>query len=191
MPLHRFCCTLGHTIEELFRISDDVPDALVCPRCGDRAVRTVGVVYTNGPVWDGLEFYNQALLSPAQRRAGQEFKTASQIARWEREQGLQRTSDPERKFWAEKGRDETSTRKRIVSEDGQQAEAKWVYKQEMQDSTGWSDSQYIDWKDKNDAAQELADSGNAPGLDYDGAGQRAMKIERGTIPEGAEDHAHS
>lgn len=43
MPLHTFhCVECGHSHDELYRATEDVPPAIPCPRCGQPAQRPGG-----------------------------------------------------------------------------------------------------------------------------------------------------
>jgi len=183
VPLHRYGCEHGHVVEELFLSSEEVPDAVVCPYDQTKATRQIGVVHVVGPVFEHLDDYNRALLTTAQREAGCEFTSGKEIRRYEEHLGLERSTPQQIKEYNERGMDETSTRRRIVSEDGIGAEAQWVADQEVKDDTGWDDGKLRAWKDADacyaDAALDLATSGQAPGFGTDAA---TIEFERTPAP---------
>lgn len=158
MPLQRFECPYGHMLEGLYRTYQEVPEAVTCPWHEVRAERRIGVVHTVGPVWTDLERYDQALLTPHQRRAGCTFRSGKEIARYEEHLGLQRATPAEVRESRERCLDEVSTRARVAREDGPSAELDWVDGQEIMQDVGWDDAQLRKWKESQADADAILES---------------------------------
>lgn len=164
MPLYDYTCTDGHTFEEL--VEQDSFGTMPCDyeECTCIANRsTVYVVATIGPVFEKLEEFNKTLLSNKQRRAGAELKTKSQIEAFEEKNNLRRR-DPNSvstKQAISDCLDDHRDISTIKERDGVNAAADHVYKTEMQQSTGWNDARYTNWKRGHDSALSAARDGTA------------------------------
>ena len=166
MPLYDYTCTDGHKFEELVRGKNvDVISCIVneCTSIANRS--TVYAVVTVGPVSDGLESYNAALLSPQQRAAGVELKTGSQIRAMEESLNLRPLDmgSTEAKVKLEDQMDDHQSIRNVVLQDGKHAGADYIHKTEVQEKTGWGDISYANWKRSHDAAIDAVKRGD---VDY-------------------------
>tara|TARA_R110002110_G_scaffold10631_2_gene52504 strand:+ start:11825 stop:12364 length:540 start_codon:yes stop_codon:yes gene_type:complete len=162
MPLYNYTCTDGHSFEEL--VPQGYTDVMSCEydECTCIANRqTVYVVATIGPVSSGLEEFNKTLLTPKQRAAGIELKTKSQVEAYEQMKGYRRVDPNSISARANISDclDDHNDISKIQSADGKEAAADYVYKTEMQKSTGWGDAKYSNWKRGHDAAVSAARDG--------------------------------
>jgi len=162
MPLYDYTCTDGHWFEELVKQNSYGPVPCERKDCNCIANRsTVYEVTTVGPVFDQIEEFNKTLLTPQQRAAGIELKTKSQIEAYEKMKGYKRV-DPNAlstKVAISDCLDDHNDISKIKSRDGREAAADYVYKTEMQQSTGWGDAKYTNWKRGHDAAVDAARDG--------------------------------
>ena len=144
MPLYDYKCTDGHEFEELVLQNSYGPVPCEVPHCNCIANRsTVYAVTTVGPVFDQLEEFNRTLLTPQQRAAGIELKSKSQVEAYEEMKGYRRV-DPN-----------ALSTKVAISDclDDHNDISK------MQQSTGWGDAKYTNWKRGHDAAIDAARDG--------------------------------
>jgi putative FmdB family regulatory protein len=178
MPLYEFVCyACGAHNEQVRRVSErDHPCA--CPRCGDPMIRTrihpVSLPPSSAP--SALEATEAALFSPAERAAaardGRRLLTGpADIARYERDHGLSRI-DPgsaqaatARADAVDQARDDAALRR----QEGTDAVADRIVRDEVQALTGWDNAHYSRWKDAQDAAHHAVESGAVPGPADSGA----------------------
>lgn len=154
MPLFDYTCgTCGFEEEELV---DDAAVVLPCACKGSRRARTVARLHVVGPVFSGMEDFEKATLGVQQMKAGVRFRGAKDIEKWEHERGLERASAAEIARMHEFNHDESNTMKRVEREGGTQAVQDYALRTEVQERTGWSDSQYTRWKEHTDAAERYA-----------------------------------
>jgi len=178
VPCYEHVCDCGWKTEDLYRRHHDAPDtdvpvALECPSCGGRATRPVSKTYVNGPVFEGLERFNNALVPHKMRKErvevidGElcevgplELKTAKDIERFEESQGLVRT-EPGSDRWnqvIEAQKDDASSIEAAVRTGGMDGGGDYIAKTEIQESLGWGETRYNTWKSQTDEAQRSYDA---------------------------------
>ena len=127
-----------------------------CPRCARGGYSRVSRVYPNrviGPVFTDLNDIEKAWGRPI--RDGRELRGI------EAANGLVRTdphSTSTRTAWSDL-RDEGETYARIEREDGQAAVFDYQDRTEIQDSTGWTTSEYREWEGIANASEDAAIAG--------------------------------
>ena len=183
MPLYDYTCTDGHKFEEL--VSGKNVDVISCVVDGCTSIAnrsTVYVVTTVGPVFDALEHYNAALLSPQQRAAGVELKTGSQIRAMEESLNLRPLDmrSTEAKVKLEDQMDDHQSIRNVALQDGKHAAADYIHKTEVQAKTGWGDVSYANWKRGHDAAIDAVKRGDVDTSSANERGAASKSPVRGT-----------
>lgn len=155
MPQFSFVCPNGHSFDELFIRSDELPapPSLKCA-CGQLAIRkstySVAVV---GPVFEHVEAYEKALLTDRQRARGERIRTKSDIDRIEREQGIHREDETFYHVAKEEMRHEAWQIENVKRTSGTEAAITYVEDLNLQERTGWTQQQVNEWKDNINAAE--------------------------------------
>lgn len=153
MPIFDYICKCcGSSDERLFLGSDVVPDSIPCA-CGFTSIRS-GVYSFNpvGPIWSDLEDYSKAIYGSSGMMRGKEVKTYKDIKKFEEENSFVRTDTSSAKYRSsvDDMKQESLEMNRIRGQDGHEAVADYIYKQEMKDATGWTNSEYNRWKEISD-----------------------------------------
>ena len=166
MPIFDFRCSgCDFKFENLFLAGEDVVDSAPCPKCSANSDRVkIGRFRVVGPVFEHMEFYENALLSKSERRAGARFKSAKEITNWEEERGLSRLSHDTSQYnqYIEESLYEAHTMSSIKNTDGRSGVADWIEKTETLESTSLNNSQYSRYKELSDAVES-----NAPAASID------------------------
>lgn len=157
MPLYEFECPHGHRFEEVCGLLDgEPPGSLTCGRCGAVAPRRQVHIFRHvGPVFSDMDRYNEALLTPNQRRAGVEFRSGREIAEWEEAHGLHRLEGgtTAARLAREEQLEDSFELDRASQEGGMEARADAILESTVKADTGWDDTTYHRWKDMSDAAE--------------------------------------
>ena len=160
MPIFDFTCSgCGMKFENLFLANDELVDSVPCTDCESEARRVkLARFRVVGPVFEHMEHYESALLSPADRRNGARFKSGKDIERWEQDRGLSRMPHGSSQYnqYVEKSLYDAHTMSSLKKTDGKAAVADWIEKTEVMDSTSLTDSQYTRYKELSDAAESNA-----------------------------------
>lgn len=160
VPIFDFNCPdCTFSFEEVYFPKETIEDHKPCPRCGCKAKRKkFGAFAIVGPIFEGMEKYESALLSTAQRKAGARFTSGRDIERWEQEQGFNRVDHNSTAYRAyrEQGVEESREMDRITRKEGVGATADWIEKKEIMDVTSMDSTQYSKWKELSDAATHNA-----------------------------------
>lgn len=179
MPLYEFRCPFGHLTEDIYPL--ECPHEIRCPVCMEVAERVHRVypVVTVGPIFSGMERFEEALLTPAERRGRTvvasdgtvvrvippiRFKSVRDIEAYEREHGLSRL-EPESSRARELHEAETADAEGLAKAKAEGGEdGRWDYLREstIKDETGWDDSTYTRWRDINDAIETEVSDAHAP-----------------------------
>jgi len=171
MPIFEFHCGSGHRYEDIFFPRDPIPDALPCPRKGCELPsmrQRVNKFRHVGPVFEDMDRYEGALLSPKQRTdtdknngRGARFRGPKDVSRMEQDLGLSRV-DPNsasERHKRDEQRDEIATRARVNQESGLDGELDWIERQNITEASGMTDMEYVRWKGMSDAAESAAIAG--------------------------------
>ncbi len=154
MPIFDFRCACGLEREEIVRDSEEI----VTCACGSKmAPHTVVRFAVVGPVFSGMEDMERAVLGPTRMRRGERFRGAADIERFERDNGLSRSSAAEIRHFHDQNHEEALTVQRVEREGGSQGVADYTLKKEITEKTGWGDSQYNRWKEHTDVAAAAAE----------------------------------
>lgn len=174
MPLFDYRCALGHRTEEL--VFEPIPDELVCP-CGRPARRDVRVrVSVLGPVYSNMEHMEDALLTAADRRGGMRvdaegkeyyqpparFRGPADITAFETARGLNRLdrgSTAYRHAMEREREEELYPIARAREEGGVTHAADVVDRMNIQEATGWDNTQYNRWEEATHAVERKLESG--------------------------------
>ena len=166
MPIFDFRCAKCGAVRrnEYFRNHASVIDEMPCECGGELRRSSVHRVRVIGPVWEGMERYESALLSPKERAAGVRFHGPADIERYERDRGMSRVSEGsvEDRRGADRQMDEARTLERIRDESGPQAAVDEITRQDVTDQTGWTDARYNKWKGDTDAYSTAHPAGQDP-----------------------------
>lgn len=163
MPIFDYSCTdCNKTFEELFLSGTAPPDIVECHFCDEPAKKN-GVQHFRhvGPVFEDLESYTNAFYSQKSQANGKQIRSYKDVQKFEQAQGLNRITQesPANVQYRERVREEEHEMSEVKRTDGRVGVADYIYKKEMQDSTGWSDSKYDKWKSAHDIAKSAVDSG--------------------------------
>jgi len=169
MPLFTYSCPCGNQIEHLHRSSDthsgEPVSHLHCHECDNPAVprdtASTGryTPTTVGVVSDGIEEMNRILLSPAQRRAGMELKTASDIHRHEESLGIHREVSYQTRVHSQESVHDGQVISKIREEKGVDAAVDHVDTTEIMHATGWDEPTTKRWKETANAAEAAVADG--------------------------------
>ena len=154
MPIFDYVCSgCGSSKEHLYLGSESIPDSIACS-CVSSSTRS-GVYSFNpvGPIWSGLEDYSKAIYGTSGMMRGQEVRTYKDIKKFEEENSFVRTDPNSVKYRSsvDDMKQEALELDRVAEQDGREAVADHIYKQEMKDATGWTNTQYNRWKEISDA----------------------------------------
>ena len=162
MPIHRYKCeSCGGILEELFLGSEPILEKLDCSCGGVADINQINRFRHVGPVFEDLDAYTGAFYSKRQQANGARVRSYKDVKRFENENNLARIS-PGSRSWknqVESSKQESYEMARIKKESGRVGVADYIYKKEMQDTTGWSDLKYSRWKTIHDATQKSVKSG--------------------------------
>lgn len=114
-----------------------------------------------GAIHSGMDRFESALLTNAQREEGVRFKSEKDIEKYERENGLVR-QDPGGSTWRhcmEQLADEAADIGEVRRKDGVDGAIQFVKDMEIMDVTDWSRTDYVRWRNATDAAQADIESG--------------------------------
>lgn len=155
MPIFDYHCACGRRREEIVKDSDEI----VACQCGQTMrPRTVNRFAIVGPVFSALEDMERAILGTTRMARGERFRSGADIERYERDNGLSRSSAAEIRDMHEFHHEEELQVTRAAEIGGSQGVADYTLKQEVTEKTGWGDAQYHRWKDHTDAASAAADA---------------------------------
>lgn len=155
MPMFMYeCKSCSNKFEELFLSSKTDTAKTECHFCPETATKCSIQLFTHiGPVSGGLDDYSIAF--------GREVKTYKEIQKIEDENGWSRMTHDSQQY-----KDYVSSSKQEMYEMGEAYNkgshvglTDHIYKKEMVEGTGWSDSKYAKWKTAADTAESDARSG--------------------------------
>ena len=188
MPIHLFQCLSGHRSEELFLGQAEIPDAVICPHCGQPAQRQVAVrIHVGGYSMLQLEQLEQAHFTPKERaaayamrrssdskvrQAGEKgrFNCASDVAKFESAMGIRRL-DPhgkELRVMQEDMLDEHRMLEVATEQDGVDGAHALIDRLDIQGKTGMSDATFARWKSMTEKVDERIKRGDFPEPTSDG-----------------------
>lgn len=152
--MHDFLCECGRRTEELFFQGEEIPASLVC-KCGKNAPRKRLYRFRIvGPVSEHLEVYEQALFTDRQRAAGARIRSAKDIERVEREQGIHREDATFYREARDEQRHEEWQIKKVQREDGVEAALDFVDDMRTKEATGWDQKELNVYKEHVHAAEQ-------------------------------------
>lgn len=156
MPIFDYTCSgCGKSEEKIYLGSENIPKTVGCD-CGDSAVRSdvnrFGIV---GPIWSNLEDYSKAFYGSHGMRNGKEVRSYKDVKKFEEENSYVRLDTGSVKYRSamDDMKQEALETDRVMASGGHEAVADYIYKQEMKDATGWSDSEYHNWKEISDGCK--------------------------------------
>lgn len=154
MPLHEFRCTCGRRHEELFFQGEPIPDLMLC-KCGQNAHRQrVYRFRVVGPVFEHLETYEKTLFTDRERAQGARIRSAKDIERVEREQGIHREDATFYRVAKQEMLHEDWQIKKVKREDGVEAALDFVDDMRTKEATGWDDKELSAYKEHVHAAEQ-------------------------------------
>ena len=157
MPIYKYQCTSCDFIDEYIVDVDDQNNVQICDQCGGLANYYPFFKFRHvGPVFADLMEIEDRLLSPKQRKAGMRIKDHRDVAKWESQNKLTRCTAQEVKESRERSLDLVQMQQETEKAEGKQGWAEKVDKMDIQETTGWSDTQYSRWKTMTDKAQKEA-----------------------------------
>jgi len=163
VPIHEYKCrSCRFLFEELFLGSTPIPEEDKCPECGGVSAKVKVSWFRHvGPVFEDLDSYTSNMYTKKQRAAGKEIRSYKDVKKFEQDNNLCRISPGSsiHRHSVESVREEQYEMSRVENDCGREGVADYIYKKEMQDSTGWSDSKYATWKTMHDKTQSSAQSG--------------------------------
>lgn len=163
MPIFDYSCeSCGETFEELFFSTNAPPKLIDCHFCDEKATKhDVHPFRHVGPVFEDLDAYTDAFYSKKAQANGKRVRSYKDVQLFEQENGLDRITYGSSTHLqsVEKVHEEMHEMDQIKKSDGRTGVADYIYKKEMQDSTGWSDSKYKTWKGAHDVAKNAAEAG--------------------------------
>lgn len=163
MPTYTYTCPECRCAKDEFFVNyKDSLDTMVCFCGGTMGKDTVYTFKLVGPVFHDLMQIEETLLGKQALKAGKRLRGKRDIERWERENGLVRCTAKEEREGHEYYCDTRSEQSEILARAGQDGWFEHVNRGDIKDITGWSESQYLRWRNMNNAEQTRINSGTAP-----------------------------
>lgn len=157
MPIYKYQCTSCDFIDEYIVDVDDQNNVQICDQCGGLANYYPFFKFRHvGPVFADLMEIEDRLLSPKQRKAGMRIKDHRDVSKWESQNKLTRCTAQEIKESRERSLEMVHMQQETERTEGKNGWAEKVDKMDIQETTGWSDTQYTRWKTMTDKAQKEA-----------------------------------
>ena len=154
MPIFDYVCSgCNASKEQIYLGSESIPDTVDCV-CGGVSTRSNIHSFRHvGPVWSDLEDYSKAIYGTSGMMRGKEVKTYKDIKKFEDEHCFVRTDTRSAKYRSsvDDMKQESLELNLVAKQGGREAAADHIYKQEMKDATGWTNTQYNRWKEISDA----------------------------------------
>ena len=163
MPIFMYeCGSCNKKFEELFLSRKEIEETVDCHFCDSPASKAGVQRFRHiGPVFEDLEHYTNNFYSAKQRADGKAVRSYKDIQKLEAENNFSRL-DPESaeyRNYVESNKQEMFEMGQAYNKGSHVGLTDHIYKKEMQDSTGWSDSKYKKWKSAADTAESAARSG--------------------------------
>jgi len=161
MPCYYYKCTTCEIIDEFIVDVEKRSEVQICDGCGGLANHFPYLKFRHiGPVFSDAMEIEEQILSKKQRGDGMRIRDHRDLKKWEQDNKLVRCTDKEVTAGEEHSQDLISMQSRCIKEGGRQHYYDEVDKMDIQESTGWGDTQYNRWKTMTDTAQREANNGD-------------------------------
>ena len=170
MPVYGYVCKLCKIIaEELYFDPDDAPQTAKC-LCGGMMQRSNIHRFRHvGPVFHDLMQVEKQLLGAKGLKEGKRLRGKRDIENWERANGLVRTTARQQRVNDEYANEMVYEQGKIVNSEGKDGWFEHVNRGDIKRITGWSESQYVRWRNLNNAEESrIGTDGSGLGKDDPG-----------------------
>lgn len=171
MPVYGYACQNCRMVaEELYFDPDAAPDTAICLCGGLMKRRNINRFRHVGPVFHDLMQIEHQLLGSQGLKAGKRIRGKRDIENWERENGLVRTTSQQQRINDEYAHEMVYQQGEIVQQEGKDGWFEHVNKSDIKNITGWSDSQYVRWRNLNNAEESRIGSDGSGSGKHDPGG---------------------